>query len=264
MKLPRRFSLGKWLLIATLVAVAGSVSGWLPVDRLAGAVGRPLGSGLSSLGRGLGSRLSELGQLGGLSEQNRQLEAENNQLQQQLAEASQLMEENALLRQQLDFAQRTRHQLLGADVISYQPDGVRQFIKINRGSRDGINAGQAVVVSGSLVGRVVRAEAGYADVMLVSDPDFRVLVSSRGGQATGIVKGRPGGLVSMERVPRDQPLGFGDLIVTSGLDGEYPRGLAVGEVVNVGEADEGIFLVAQLKPPVDLKLLHQVLVITNE
>ncbi|MBI4101061.1 rod shape-determining protein MreC [Candidatus Microgenomates bacterium] len=248
---------------ALVIIVIGSTSGWLPFNKLAAAVVKPFGISLTRAGQNLGFKFDELFSLGKLGEHERQLEAENAQLKAALSEAEELRLENEQLREQLKFIKRSGYNVLGADIVNYQPDSIRKLLRINRGSKDGIAPNQPVLAAGNLVGITQEVRDSTTDVALVTDADFRALVTTQSNRVPGIVKGQAGGLL-MERIPQDQAVKNGEAIVTSGLDGVFPAGLRVGEVLAVNNSPESIFQTAQIEPAVDIERLRVVVVIVGK
>lgn len=251
------------LALAAVLVIGGSTSGLVPVDRAGRFLVAPIGNGLTSLGRGVGSWFSELGQIGKLRQANGQLEAANQELSAALINQTQIEAENQRLRSQLGFNSRHHLRTIGADIINYQPDSSRSFIRVNRGSSDGIKTDQAVTSGGELVGIVTSVSSGRSEVMLLNDGDFRALAKTVGGQAPGIIKGRPPEDLLFERIPRDAQVKSGDVVLTSGLDGSFPAGIKIGTVQNVQAAQEGIFQTAQVKPAIDILRLTSVDIIIS-
>lgn len=238
--------------------------GWVPVADIGRDISRPISTSLTKLGQRLGNIASELGSVGTLNDAKRSLEQQNAQLKEELAGLRELEAENTELRRELNYPAKNQRALLGADVIGYQPDNVRQLLQINRGSDDGVKVGQVVVSEGNLIGKIQRVSAHSASVLLVNDANFRVLVTDQNTRAPGIAVGQIGSSVNMERIPRDKSVNKGDTIISSGLDGEFPSGLVVGEVTSVKKPGQSIFNVAQLKlpfEPTQLKLVR--IIISN-
>lgn len=241
--------------------IGGSLTGWLPVDRVGRAIVRPLGSGFTGLGRALGDRVEEVGQIGNLSKQNQSLSEDNNRLIQEVARLRQLEIENQQLRDQLNFAPPPQWRSLGADVINYQPDSLRNLVRVGRGSNDGVAVGQPVLAAGNLLGVVQSVNPRDSEVMLLTDGEFRVLVKSSDSSAPGIIKGRPPASLIMERVPQDKPLRVGETVITSGLDGQFPAGIRIGEIVSLEAPQEAIFQTAQIRPAVELTRIRVVTIL---
>lgn len=249
------------------VLVAANSQGWL--RPLRGAVSYtigPIGGVFSGLGRNVANFGHLVATARGLSAENQRLEAEVANLRQKLAENAQLRQENAALRSQLQFGETDAKQLRPAQIVSYQPDNFRQFITINRGSRDGIREGQAVVAEGQiLVGSISEVTPTSAKVFLLTDPDFRVSAQDLDSptKASGTVRGQIGSGLVMERIPQDQPVKPGDTIVTSGLGGSLPKGLIIGRVESVNQKDNAVFQSAQIVSGLRYNRLELVFVIVG-
>lgn len=249
------------IIIALLVLIVGGATGWLPLHRVAGKVLSPVGSFLNKGGVRLNRAFHEIGQLGSLGQQNDELKGENLGLNSRLSQLSELEAENSQLRAQLGYAARSKTQTIPAEVISFQPDSIRQFIHINKGETSGVRKNATVISGDALVGKVSEVGGSSSAIMLVNDPEFRVLVMNQTGAVAGIIKGQPGGAIIMERIQKNQSLSIGDTIVTSGLDGEFPRGLVVGRVESINESNDGIFMVAGIAPAADLRRVSLVQVV---
>ncbi len=255
-----------WLTLCGVLflGIIGVAGGWLPVDRMARGLVSPFGKILGSWGQGLGNKLEELGHLGSLNDDNQRLSRELTELQSRLSELSELEAENQELRALANFKPPAGWRGVGAEIIAYNTDGIRQLVRINRGESDGLNGGGAVLAGGQLIGVVTSVEKDTAEVMLSSDGDFRALAVSQTHRSTGLVIGAPPTGLSLERVPQDQKLDRGEAVITSGLDGAFPPGLRIGDVSSVSQASASIFQSAQLRPPASLNRLRVVTVLVRQ
>lgn len=170
--------------------------------------------------------------------------------------------ENARLKSLLNYVEDTVDQEIVARVIGLNPSPQFQSIRINRGEDDGVRAGMPVVTSEGAVGQIIRSVGGSADVMLLTDPQshiggviqrtrVRVTVSGSGG-------GRP---LSLELVQREDDARDGDVVVTAGSDGIFPRGVRLGIVRTPERPSVGMFLKATLESAVEFNRVEEVLVI---
>lgn len=247
------------ILVAAIV-ILGSLTGWLPVDRWAATIVRPITRPLGRAGGNLHQKFKELSHLGELEAENQRLREQNQELSQQQATFYQLQEADRQLREQLGLSQRSSLNLIAADVTAHQSNSLRRLLIINRGSKDGLKLNMPVVVSGGLVGRISQLHGHSSEVMLINDPDFRALVTTKDG-TTGVIRGQPGGLIIMERIPQGQPIAAQGSVFTSGMDDLFPRGLVIGRVENVQTSHESIFSSAQIRPLISLDLLEVVMVV---
>ena len=170
--------------------------------------------------------------------------------------------ENARLKSLLNYVEDTVDQEIVARVIGLNPSPQFQSIRINRGEDDGVRFGLPVVTAEGAVGQVIRSVGGSADVMLLTDPQshiggviqrtrVRVTISGGGG-------GRP---LSLDLVRREDDARDGDIVVTAGSDGIFPRGVRVGVVRTPERPSVSMFLKATLEPSVELNRVEEVLVI---
>lgn len=175
-------------------------------------------------------------------------------------------EENERLRRLLSFAQESsdRH-VVGARVIGVRldPKGL-QLVTLDRGARDGLAPMMPVVVAQGVVGRVHEVTGGTADVLLLSDRNSSIAVRVDRSRARANVRGTGSpDLCRLEYALRSDDMQEGDLLVTSGTDGVFPRGLPVGKLSGLKRSGQGLYQRAEVAPAVDMTKLEEVLVLTS-
>jgi rod shape-determining protein MreC len=253
--------------VALGIAVAGlavvlGLAGWLrPVgwifDHTLGYAVRPLvGVGVTT-----GEFFGNLGRIKDLASDNQKLTQENLQLRQRLAADSEVRQDNEALRQQLGLGPAAGLQQVSAEVVAFQPDSYRQFVTTNRGSKQGLAVGLAVMSDGVLVGTLSDVQSNSARVVLVSDPEFRLVAKDQESGALGVVHGQLGSGLVMEKIAQTDTIKAGDSIVTAGLGGQVPAGLLVGQVRSVDEHVNAVFQSAQVATPVRASGLRFVFVV---
>jgi len=136
----------------------------------------------------------------------------------------------------------------------------RATLLIDRGTSDGVFPGMAVIAVGGVVGKVVLVSSGLAKIQCLGDPASGVAVVLQASGYQGIVVGRSKDACELIYVPAYAEVGHGDLLVTSGLDRIYPRGIPVGRVVGLPEGS-GVSRRFAVKPGVDFQRLADVLVL---
>lgn len=241
-----------------VVLVLAQQQNWLrPVAGLFHTVSTPARQLLVGAGRGLGG----WGSSGRLEEENNQLKAELSEARRQLTLFKEAAAQNKSLRQQLGFEDQTQYSLEPAEVLAYQPDNYRQFLTINRGSRHGLRNGQAVVAEGFLVGKLSDVGARSSKVFLINNPDFKVNGIDQESRASGTVKGQLGSGLIMDKIPQGESVKPGDSIITSGLAGEFPKGLLIGQVESIDQSENAIFQTAQVASSVKFNKLELVFVV---
>ena len=202
-----------------------------------------------------------------LHEQNKMLRNEVTQLRVQNLQAQEYASENTRLREMLDYKNTaTQFDLKAARVIGRESATWSSMIVINRGTVDGVHEDMPVVTPKGLVGRVVEAGPNSSKVQLIIDPRSSVgtLVQRPESRVNGIVEGDPDNptMPRMVNIPKTADVQEGDVIVTSGFGGVFPKGLVVGIVSQLKIDTGGLLQVAILEPAVDFQKLEDVMVIT--
>jgi len=179
-------------------------------------------------------------------------------VQQQLLE-----EENSELRNQLKFIQKKQFNTIGAEVIGKNIDPLGNTLIINRGIVDGLKLSSAVLVGeGVIVGKVIRLENKIAIVRLINDGRSKVAATLMNREKSlGLVEGGYGISVQMNYIPQNENVNTGDLIVTSGLEENVPRGLLIGTIEAVEKEAYQPFQRAVVKPLINLDKIRLVLVV---
>ena len=200
-------------------------------------------------------------------EQNKMLRNEVEQLRVQNLEASEALAENERLRALIGYKQTmTQFDLVAARVIGRESATWSRMIVINRGRKDGVDADMAVVTEKGLVGHVVEAGWNTSKVQLILDPRSSVgtIVQRAESRVAGIVQGDLDNpmMPQMVNIPKNADVVEGDVIVTSGFGGIYPKGIVVGLVSSLQNDSGGLLKVGLLEPAVDFQKLEDVMVIT--
>lgn len=200
----------------------------------------------------------------GVREENIRLKAEVENLNARLLAQGEAIAELERLRALVDMPLDASWRPIGCRVLSGKlgPNAVLDSITISRGYANGARPGMPVITNLGLVGKVLRASPHAATVLLVTDPKSRVAVFGQESRAPGILKGR--GMVQgmeVDFVQRDMPVKNGEVLVTSGLDGKYPKGLPVARVQTVAPSDYTQFMAVSATPLVDLTHLEEALLL---
>lgn len=150
------------------------------------------------------------------------------------------------------------------DVVGQEPNPYLRYITINVGQADGVAVGMPVVTGGAvLVGRVAETGLHTSKVQLITDPGSNVAAMLQQSRATGLVVGQPDGSLRMLYIPQEDTVQVGDVVLTSGLGGAFPRGLVLGQVSQVVKQDFALFQEAVIHPAVDYRRVELTLVITS-
>ena len=199
-----------------------------------------------------------------LLQRNAQLENELSNLQSQVIQLQEQLRETEVLYSLLDFARsRPQDQYIAAAVIGKDPSPFLHYVIIDHGSDDGVQHGMPVVTQQGLVGRVAAVTASASRVRLITDPESVVNVRLQGQNEDALAEGSITGDVTLGMVSQNVTLNSGDILLTSGLGGNYPTDILVGQVVNVEKTENELFQTASVQPVIDFAGLRAVLVIKN-
>ena len=168
---------------------------------------------------------------------------------------------NVRLLSLLKFKKKITHQFLAAEVIGKDPSPWYKTIIIDKGANDGVKPGMTAVVPEGIVGQVIDVAADYSKVLLIIDPNSAVDALVQRTRARGIIKGQSGGQCLFQYVLRKHEVRVGDRVVSTGLDGVFLKGLALGHVSGVVRRGAGIFQEVTVTPFVDFEKLEEVLIV---
>ncbi|MGE5392879.1 MAG: rod shape-determining protein MreC [Candidatus Saccharibacteria bacterium] len=196
-----------------------------------------------------------------LSHENAVLSQKVDELSFQNARMQSAKQENAALRRAMEFKDDSQLNLLPAQVKSLDSTGFSKIVMIDKGERDGVNRGQAVIIApGILVGRITKIYPNDSEVTLITDPSVSVSAEVADSQARGLVKGEHGLGLVFDLVTQNEVIKNGDKILTSGLSNDYPKGLLIGEITGIRSSSSELFQKAYITPAAELKSLKFVFV----
>jgi rod shape-determining protein MreC len=151
--------------------------------------------------------------------------------------------------------------MVAAQVIGRDATNRYRAIILNKGESDGIKPDMGVITPAGVVGRVVKTTGASSVVLLVTDPNNAIAGLIQRTRDEGIVEGTQQGLAQLKYIPLLSTLRDGDRVVTSGLVGGFPRGLAIGTITHIDKQEGALFQSAELMPEVDVGRVEEVLVI---
>ncbi|MCJ7657984.1 MAG: rod shape-determining protein MreC, partial [Anaerolineales bacterium] len=199
-----------------------------------------------------------------LRQRNSEMEVEVSRLQTEIIVLKQQISETRVLSALVDFARvQPENRYLAATAIGRDPSPFLEYVIINRGSDDGLRRGMPVVTQQGLVGRIAAVTADAARVQLITDPASNINVKLEPSRAQAVIRGEVSGEISLAMIPQSAPEEIGDLILTSGLGGNYPANILIGQVTGVRRRETDLFQSASVQPVVDFNQLEIVLIITN-
>ncbi|MFQ5949745.1 MAG: rod shape-determining protein MreC [Nitrospiria bacterium] len=178
-----------------------------------------------------------------------------------------LREEGALakrLQAFLDYKEASRLNLIASTVIGRKPTHWYETIMINKGTTDGVETDMGVVIPQGVVGKVIKAWPSYAQVLLMTDRNSGIAAIVQRTRDEGIVQGTEEGTIRLKFLPHFSEARVGDVLVTSGLEGSFTKGLKIGEIISVEKKEHQLFLQIKVTPEADFERLEEVLIIGSK
>lgn len=188
----------------------------------------------------------------------------NRKLLNEIGQLREMRQENARLRTLLDFREKLQLKAIVARVIAKDASTEFRALRLNRGESAGVTRDMAVVTAEGVVGRVLRTTADTADVVTIVDTLSAIDAIDERSRARGIVEGMTEDLCQLRFALRTDDIAPGDVLISSGLGGIFPKGVPVGTVAKVTRKPYGITQDVEVRPAVDLSKLEEVLVIVQQ
>lgn len=184
------------------------------------------------------------------------LQEENNRLKEDV-------NQNSRLKDILAYKENAGFKTIAAGIIGLDLDGWTKTITLNKGSLEGVVKDQAVISPMGVVGRVIEVNDHTAKVLVNMDvrSDIDVLVQRT--RVKGVVEGSGSSGLTLKYIRQADDVQVGDLILTSGISGTFPKGLVVGEVTKIEKSRENFFKYVEVRPKMDIQRLEEVLLVTD-
>lgn len=199
-----------------------------------------------------------------VNHENTQLKNEIHVLKMANSRYRELLATQESLEELLQFKQTINRPVLAAQVIGLDPTGWFKSVIIDKGKWAGLRIDMPVVNAFGVVGRVVSVSSNYAKVLLIIDQNSAVDCLVQRSRDRGMLKGLMSEICKLDYVAKSNDITVGDIVVTSGLGGVFPKGLPVGRILDVKEISGELFKDIKIRTAVDFSKLEEVLVILEE
>lgn len=252
-----------WLALLAGLAIFSSFSqtgrDYFPVESSLVDGILPVFSFFTSIKSGLESRWGHYISLTETQMENALLKKQLVQLKQENIRLREMGSANERLTKLLQLKREIPGPLVVAEVVGKSPSPFLQAFFINKGRKDGLVRGMPVLLPEGVVGRLEKTSGHFSKVLLLNDPSFAVDCLSQRSRVRGILTGIPGGgNCQVKYVPRNEDIKAGDIMITSGLDQLYPKGLILGRVLRVVSQVKGNFLFIEVVPECKLSQIEEV------
>jgi len=197
-------------------------------------------------------------------EENRALREIIEELKQERLLLLEAKAENVRLRGLLGFKQEMPEPLLPAQVIGKDLSAWFHTVVIDRGKQDGIEEGMAVLSVQGVVGQIMESSRNFSRVLLITDPNWAAAGLIQRTRARGIAEGSGLDQCRFKYLQQSEDVTEGDLVLSSGLDGVYPKGSLIGTITRIEGSQGEIFKELTLQPSVEFNKLEEVLVLCRK
>lgn len=253
------------LLVALLFVTSGERESLSPPESAVREVLAPLERVFFRVASEISGAAHTVANLRHLVRENDRLYLEISRLMAENARLEEYRLENTRLRKLLDFQATLDYPTCAAQIVGRDPGNWLGTVTINKGTRHGVRKNMACATMEGLVGRVLSTTPRTATVLLILDPRSAVGGMVQRTRTLVLLEGDPArpGLCLVKSLTPECDVQVGDRVLSSGLGGVYPKGLVIGEIVEVMPGKYGVGRAAYLKPAVDFARLEEVLVITR-
>lgn len=250
--------------LCSILIIVSTVGLIAPAESAAAAPIRFVSGTLNNLSLSMSQAAADLAQIRDLRSRNALLEETLAQFQAELVQLREIESDYDRLRGLLEYTTARQDQsFIAADVIDVEQSGQLRTITVNRGTRDGVNVGMPVVTEAGLIGRIMNVSANAARVLLITDPTSAVSARLQSNRVEGTVIGQLSGNLRLTFIPLDENISEGDLVITSGLGGNFPPDIVIGQVTSIRQFEFELFQEAQVRSLNDFNTLEFVLIITS-
>ena len=200
----------------------------------------------------------------GIEKENKNLKNKINEFKAALISYQEGYLEAQRLRKLLDLRDDYNYHFISARVIGREQAALSKTILINKGTVNGLKTGMPVIAPPGLIGRLVDVSWHASKVLLFIDENSNVGAIIQRTRTQGIISGAgPRGLI-LKYISKTQDVKEGDVIVSSGMGGVFPKGLLIGQVSHVDRQDASLFLKINVAPFVDFSKLEEILILASE
>jgi len=221
----------------------------------------PLQAGMFRVADAASGVWDTFAEIGRLRVENARLRTQVENLNREVAELREQASSAERLERLLEFRRQLSYQATAARVIGRDASRWFTTLVVDRGSRDGVRRNAAVVTPDGVVGRVIEVTPMASRVLLISDSRSAVGVLIQQSRDAGVVEGVGGFRLHLKYLSRAARINEGDLVVTSGLGGVFPRGLVVGRIANVIREEGELLQEAEVEPAAQLDRLEEMLIL---
>lgn len=261
--------LKQFLLVLSLVLIPFFIGAYFPQGAqfsrsISVSVTQPFLNAANELSGFIRSQWQFLGEAMRARRENQELRETNQSLKRQIADLKEIKLENDRLRRLLKFQTENSFKTISAQVIGHDVSHWSYYVTINKGTKDGIYPEMAVLAGEGLAGKVVDVTSHAASVILLMDTESRASALIQETRDVGLVEGNGTPFLKLTYIDLHAQIQVGQTVVTSGLGGVYPKGIPIGQIVQISEDENRLNLSAVVKPLAEFSKLEEVLCVDRK
>lgn len=249
--------------LALLSVQIQNPTGMTPIRTLVLTVQSPIVNISSIVIHGIRSVWTDYVWLVGARTENERLQESMRRLTMLNGSYEEIRQENIRLRRLLSMKDGIEYKSVGARVIARTPGFLSNVLYINRGTKDGVRTDSPVISGDGIIGRIVLVSWNHSQVQLITNPDASMGVMMDGSRTPGVLRGTGDLLLDLNYIANSEQINVGDLVLSSGLDGIYPKGFSIGKVVD-SQKSIGVFNNIKVEPTADLYHIEEASVLLME
>ncbi len=200
----------------------------------------------------------------GIVEENKNLKKEIEQLKAVLISYQESYQEAKRLRKLLSLSDDYKYRFISARVIGREQAALSRVILIDKGSSDGLKTGMPVVAPPGLIGRLIDVSWHVSRVLLFIDENSNIDAIVQRNRTQGIISGAGSSGLIFKYISKTQDVKEGDVIVSAGMGGVFPKGMLIGQVIHVDKQDASLFLKINVAPFTDFSKLEEILILASD
>jgi rod shape-determining protein MreC len=250
------------ILVVIVLALFLQVKGWLqPIEYLFLQLPKPAIALVNIVTKPVMTVVHTLGSMRKIVEENRNLTFTVSDLRSKQVILEQLQLENELLKKELDYKNKSAHQLQSCSILSMDPQNTSDAMVLGCGNDTGIKPGQAVISQGYLLAKIVYVGNQTSTAVLITNSQSTVDAKISKNNVEGVVKGSFGSGLVFDLVSQSAEANEGDLVVTAGIDPNIPKNILIGQIGQVISGSNDLFKRLTLVSPVRPNLIDYVFVV---
>lgn len=232
------------------------------IKNLLYSISSPIQKSLDNFTQQIKQSWDFLNSLNEISKENARLEEKIKELTAQNTGLKEIEKENQLLRSYLNLPIRQRYQVDLANIIGRDFQGLEKYILIDKGGLAGVKKDLPIIAfENILVGRVTEVLEDFSKVLLITSSTSKIPAIIQESRVEGLIKGSGGDMLFMDLVSKDVKTEENQTIITSGIGGDFPKGILIGKISKIESAENKMFQKIEVKPAIETEKLERIFII---